>query len=160
MWVDDRGGSRLESTEGMCVVVLLKTHIQLLEIHCDWPKSAEPVSAEDNVTTPHVYGKHVGFQLIIPHLKFDIFTTAFTFHCASVYNLNLEVRNCSYKAMHRFCDFLVDEIMCTSTINQNHYWAMFNKPSDFERLRGRNPCQGMQRNNWFVRDIGLLVIVL
>jgi len=41
----------------------------------------------------------------------------------------------------------MDEIMGTSTINQDYYWAMFKKTLDFESLRGRNPCQRMQRNN-------------
>ena len=65
-------------------------------------------------------GKHVCFQLIIPHLKFDIFTAAFTFHCAPIRDLDLEVRNCVYKTMHCVGDFVMDEIMGTTTINQDY----------------------------------------
>ena len=42
-----------------------------------------------------------------------------------------------YKTMHCIGDFLMDEIMGTSTINQDYYWAMFNKTPDFESLRGK-----------------------
>ena len=52
----------------------------------------------------------------------------------------------------------MDEIMGTSTINQDYYWAVFKKTPDFESLRGRDSCQRIERNNWVIRYNLLLVV--
>jgi len=81
--------------------------------------------------------------VVISHLKFDIFTTAFTFHCPPISNLELEIRDCPDKTMNSFDDLLMDKVMSVATINQYYYRAMFNKASDFESLGHRNARQCM-----------------
>jgi len=98
--------------------------------------------------------------VVISHLKFDIFTTIFTFNYPPINNLDMEIRDFSHKKMHSFCDPLMDKVMHASTINQYYYRAMFNKTSNFENLGRRNACQSMERDNWFFWCSWELIVLL
>lgn len=80
-------------------------------------------------------------------MHFDIFTTAFTFHCPPISNLDLEIIDCSDKTMNNLCDSMMDKVMCAANINQYYYPTMFNKTSEFESLGRRNVYQSMERDN-------------
>ncbi len=73
--------------------------------------------------------------MVVSHLKLNIFTVAFTFHGPRISNKDLEIRYHPQKVMNNFCDSLMDKVMSVATIDQYHYWSMFNKALDFESLR-------------------------
>ena len=50
----------------MNVVLLLKTHIQLLEVHFYRAQCEEPFSAKENITIAHLNENHLGFEVIAP----------------------------------------------------------------------------------------------
>lgn len=119
-------------------------HIELLEIHSDTETFVPPFSTKDTVATTHFNGKHVRFEVIIAHLKLNIFTIAFTFHGRPISDKDLEIRYHAHKIMNFLCFSIMDKVVCATTINKQHYLLMFNKTSDFESLGRRNVSPGME----------------
>jgi hypothetical protein len=91
----------------------------------------KPFNTQENITTSHGNGKHVSFQVIIAHLEFHILTTAPTFHCTTISDDNLKIRNWSHKEIDILMDPAMNEIMGSTTFNQHHYQSIFYVALDF-----------------------------
>lgn len=86
-----------------------------MKVHYDRAQCVDAFSTKENVTSTHFNGKRVGFGVIIPHLKLNIFTVAF--HGPPINFNDSEIRYHPNKTMKFFLYSLMNKVMCASTIN-------------------------------------------
>jgi hypothetical protein len=89
-------------------------------MNCDWCQSVKPFHAQYSITSPHGNREHVDFQMIIPHLEFEILTTVPTLHRTPITDEDLKIRNMLDKTMDLLNKPTMNKIMGATTINQYH----------------------------------------
>ena len=109
-----------------------------LKIRGDRFEGSQPFNTQHNITTTHVYRKHVSFQMVILHFQFNILTTTTTFHHTPISYENVEVVNKVNKNMESHILGPTNEVMGASTIYKHYQLLVFNVALDFGSLRGRN----------------------
>jgi hypothetical protein len=80
----------------------------------------------------------MGFEVIVAHPEFDIFTSAPTFHHISIGYHDLEVVHMVYKIMGFFSHLLENEIVSTAIVNQDYDLSMLDVACKFQGLWSRN----------------------
>jgi hypothetical protein len=96
-----------------------------LIINCNRFEGENPFHTQHNITTTHGNREHVGFEMIITHLEFDILTTPPTLHHTTICDEDLKITNRVDKAMELLNDPVVNKIMGATIINQHHNLIIF-----------------------------------
>jgi hypothetical protein len=96
----------------------------------------KPFHAQHNITSPHGNIEHVGFQMIIHHLEFDILIASTTLHCTPISDEDFKIRNREEKTMGLLSKFAVNKIMDATTINQHNNRLIFDVSLDLQFLWG------------------------
>ena len=80
----------------------------------------------------------MNLQVVIPHLKLNIFTTTATFHCIPISYENLEVINRVNENMEKLCLGSINEAMGVVVVYEHYQLMVFNVALDFESLWSRD----------------------